>query len=261
MTKEQMLQAVNRICRYYENLREDILLDDIGTMARELLDAQVHILSADGQLLGCTACAGDGCRLNDRQSALRIAQSLTALTDTRITVDKNGVCPFREGSCSFKERTHIVIPLYFASGRIGTLVCTRDGDNRDELYQALCKILAMLCSMAVYNDSRQKQQADQREYSSAQQALASLSFTERKAVDAVFRFLQEQTGSGNSGLPHGLLNASEIAKREGITRSVIASAIKKLESAGMLSVKSLGMKGTYISLLNASICDMPQADI
>ena len=29
----------------------------------------------------------------------------------------------------------------------------------------------------------------------------------------------------------------------------------------MLSVKSLGMKGTYISLLNASICDMPQADI
>ena len=36
----------------------------------------------------------------------------------------------------------------------------------------------------------------------------------------------------------------------GITRSVIVNALRKLESAGVVEVRSLGMKGTYIRILN-----------
>ena len=35
----------------------------------------------------------------------------------------------------------------------------------------------------------------------------------------------------------------------GITRSVIVNALRKLESAGIIESKSLGMKGTYIKVL------------
>ena len=36
----------------------------------------------------------------------------------------------------------------------------------------------------------------------------------------------------------------------GITRSVIVNALRKLESAGVVEARSLGMKGTYIRILN-----------
>ena len=48
----------------------------------------------------------------------------------------------------------------------------------------------------------------------------------------------------------GLLVASRIADKVGITRSVIVSALCKFESAGVIESRSLGMKGTYIRFLN-----------
>ena len=53
----------------------------------------------------------------------------------------------------------------------------------------------------------------------------------------------------------GLLVASKIADRVGITRSVIVNALRKFESAGVIESKSLGMKGTYIKILNEYLMD------
>ncbi|MBL1640067.1 HTH domain-containing protein, partial [Klebsiella pneumoniae] len=51
----------------------------------------------------------------------------------------------------------------------------------------------------------------------------------------------------------GLLVASKIAERVGITRSVIGNALRKLESAGVIESRSLGMKGTFIKVLNEKL--------
>ena len=48
----------------------------------------------------------------------------------------------------------------------------------------------------------------------------------------------------------GILVASKIADRVGITRSVIVNALRKFESAGVIESRSSGMKGTYIRVLN-----------
>ena len=48
----------------------------------------------------------------------------------------------------------------------------------------------------------------------------------------------------------GILIASKVADRSRITRSVIVNALRKLESAGVIESKSLGMKGTHIKVLN-----------
>ena len=48
----------------------------------------------------------------------------------------------------------------------------------------------------------------------------------------------------------GVLVASKIADKIGITRSVIVNAIRKFESAGVIESRSSGMKGTYIKVLN-----------
>ena len=53
----------------------------------------------------------------------------------------------------------------------------------------------------------------------------------------------------------GILGASKIADRVGITRSVIVDALRKFESAGVIESRSSGMKGTYIKVLNTVIFD------
>ena len=47
--------------------------------------------------------------------------------------------------------------------------------------------------------------------------------------------------------------ASKVADRVGITRSVIVNTLWKLVNAGVLESRSLGMKGTYIKVLNPNL--------
>ena len=82
---------------------------------------------------------------------------------------------------------------------------------------------------------------DVRKKAMVQVAFDTLSYSE---MEAIINILTELKGH------EGLLVASKIADRVGITRSVIVNALRKFESAGLIETKSLGMKGTYIRVLN-----------
>ena len=41
----------------------------------------------------------------------------------------------------------------------------------------------------------------------------------------------------------------------GLTRSVIVNALRKFESAGIITSRSSGMRGTYIKVLNDAVYD------
>ena len=74
-----------------------------------------------------------------------------------------------------------------------------------------------------------------------QDAISTLSFSELEAIIHIFK---ELDGT------EGILVASKVADRVGITRSVIVNALRKFESAGVIESRSSGMKGTYIKVLN-----------
>ena len=77
-------------------------------------------------------------------------------------------------------------------------------------------------------------------------AISTLSYSEQEAIIHIFEELDGQ---------EGVLVASRIADRVGITRSVIVNALRKFESAGVIESKSSGMKGTYIKVLNDAVYD------
>ena len=79
-----------------------------------------------------------------------------------------------------------------------------------------------------------------------QLAIGTLSYSELEAVEHIFNELE-----GNEGL----LVASKIADKVGITRSVIVNALRKFESAGVIESRSLGMKGTHIKILNEKLVE------
>ena len=83
-------------------------------------------------------------------------------------------------------------------------------------------------------------------FDSSSRILILGSFSELEAITHIFEELD-----GNEGI----LVASKIADRVGITRSVIVNALRKFESAGVIESRSSGMKGTYIKVLNDVVFD------
>ncbi|MBC7326140.1 MAG: Rrf2 family transcriptional regulator, partial [Moorella sp. (in: Bacteria)] len=76
-------------------------------------------------------------------------------------------------------------------------------------------------------------------------ALGTLSHAELNAVQHIF--------AGLNADDRGIVVASRIAERARIGRSVIANALRKLESAGLIKTTSLGRKGTLIRVLNSGL--------
>lgn len=76
---------------------------------------------------------------------------------------------------------------------------------------------------------------------SAKVGISSLTISEIKALKCVFE---------NFDTKEGIIVISDIAKQCNITRSVIVNALKKIESAGIIDSRSLGMKGTKIDINN-----------
>jgi transcriptional pleiotropic repressor len=103
--------------------------------------------------------------------------------------------------------------------------------------------------MEMLRDHAEKIEIEARKKATVQIALNTLSFSESRAAKAILEALPDT---------EGLLVASKIADKVKITRSVIVNALRKFESAGVISSKSLGMKGTYIKVLNEYLLEEVQ---
>lgn len=146
----------------------------------------------------------------------------------------------------FNGKNTTVVPIYGVGERIGTLIVAKfDKDFTDEDL-LLAEYGATVVGMEMLRDHTQKIEIEARKKATVQIALATLSYSE---VEAAINILGELDGT------EGLLVASKIADRVGITRSVIVNALRKFESAGVIESKSLGMKGTYIKVLNEHLLE------
>src|SRR5690625_8029028 len=96
--------------------------------------------------------------------------------------------------------------------------------------------------MEILHEKTEEIEMEARSKAVVQMAISSLSYSELEAINHIFDELDGH---------EGLLVASKIADRVGITRSVIVNALRKLESAGVIESRSLGMKGTYIKVLRS----------
>lgn len=74
-----------------------------------------------------------------------------------------------------------------------------------------------------------------------------LSYSELQAAIHILGELEGKT--------EGILIASKIADSAGLTRSVVVNALRKFQSGTLIESKSLGMKGTFIRILNPLLLD------
>ena len=150
---------------------------------------------------------------------------------------------------NFDNNNTTLVPIYGVGKRIGTLIISRRTDKFSDEDLILAEYGATVVGMELIREHTEKLEIIARKKANVQIALATLSFSE---VEAAINILGALNGD------EGLLVASKIADRVGITRSVIVNALRKFESAGVIETKSLGMKGTYIKVLNEYLLDEVQ---
>lgn len=144
----------------------------------------------------------------------------------------------------FPQSLTTIIPILSKRNDLGRLIISRSPMPLIEEEVLLVEYGAMVIGMAMLVDQLGKVEEESRNREVIQLAIGSLSFSELEAARQIIHALEGM---------EGLLVASKVADRRGITRSVIVNALRKLESAGVVASRSLGMKGTHIKILNPQI--------
>lgn len=181
--------------------------------------------------------------LEERQFPLEFTESLFDIHETTANLDIDS--PYTafpvENKDLFKDGLTTIVPIIGSGERLGTLMLSRLDTvfNNDDLL--LAEYGATVVGMEILNVKTKEIEKEARSKAVVQMAISSLSYSELEAIEHIFAELDGK---------EGLLVASKIADRVGITRSVIVNALRKLESAGVIESRSLGMKGTYIKVLN-----------
>lgn len=222
--------------------------NEMSGSLRDVIRGNVFILSRRGKLLGFSInqeIENDRMKamLEERQFPEEYTQGLFSIYETTANLDINSsftAFPV-ENRELFQNGLTTIVPIIGGGDRLGTLVLSRLEESFSDDDLLLAEYGATVVGMEILHEKTEEIEIEARSKAVVQMAISSLSYSELEAIDHIFEEL-----NGNEGL----LVASKIADRVGITRSVIVNALRKLESAGVIESRSLGMKGTYIKVLN-----------
>jgi transcriptional pleiotropic repressor len=227
---------------------KSVNFNEMAATLRDVIDGNIYVVSRRGKLLGVAVSQeiqNERMKniLEERQFPEKYTQGLYNIHETTANLDINSphtVFP-EENKDLFKDGLTTIVPILGGGDRLGTLILGRVENEFNDDDLLLAEYGATVVGMEILQEKTEEIEMEARSKAVVQMAISSLSYSELEAIDHIFEEL-----NGNEGL----LVASKIADRVGITRSVIVNALRKLESAGVIESRSLGMKGTYIKVLN-----------
>ncbi|MDD4570778.1 MAG: GTP-sensing pleiotropic transcriptional regulator CodY [Tepidanaerobacteraceae bacterium] len=227
---------------------------DVCKTLGEVLSANAYVASRKGKVLGfylledyeCDAVEDEV--LEDKMFPKQYNDKLLEVHETKfnITHDSSEYVFLNDSECPHPDKLTTIVPINGGGERLGTLVLARFKEEFTDEDLVLAEYSATVVGMEILRSKSDEIEEEARKKAVVQLAIGTLSFSELEAVEHIF---EELDGS------EGLLVASKIADRVGITRSVIVNALRKFESAGVIESRSLGMKGTYIKILNDKLLE------
>lgn len=246
-----LLQKTRRINNMLQAVYGPVNFKEMAEALSEVIEANVFVVSRKGKLLGFSIYYEiENERmtnyLQEKQFPAEYTQGILKLQETSANLDINS--PYTafpvEMKNIFGQALTTVVPILGGGDRLGTLLLGRVSQQFEEDDLILAEYGATVVGMEILRERAEEIEQEARSKAVVQMAINSLSYSEMEAVEHIFEELDGK---------EGLLVASKIADRVGITRSVIVNALRKLESAGVIESRSLGMKGTYIKVLNEKL--------
>ncbi len=222
-----------------------VSFDELCKVLADMLDADVYVVSSSGKVLAFVSESGYSpfvVETDDRAVVpKKINNRLMKLKEPRTNISHKDARDIFGERYEYDEDFHIIEPVLNCGNRIATMIAVRDGYGFSDEEIVICELGGTIVGMEVAKGIYEEEQADTRGREAVSMAILQLSYSELAAVKNVFHELDGDDS---------LLVASKVADKYQITRSVIVNALKKLESAGVIEARSLGMKGTRIKVLN-----------
>ncbi|MBM7644350.1 transcriptional pleiotropic repressor [Scopulibacillus daqui] len=244
----ELLEKTRKINNMLQRTKAQVNFNEMAETLRDVIDSNVLVVSRRGKLLGMALkLEFENERMKhmfeERQFPQDYTQNLFTINETSPNLDINHpLTAFPvENKELFAGGLTTIVPIVGGGDRLGTLILSRIGDPYQDDELILGEYGATVVGMEILREKTEEIEEEAREKAIVQMAISSLSYSELEAIEHIFEELDGK---------EGLLVASKIADRVGITRSVIVNALRKLESAGVIESRSLGMKGTYIKVLN-----------
>lgn len=226
----------------------DFSFSELCEILSKQSDSNVYITNVNGKLLGVYYT-----RLQDKSEMVvdektgtekfpaEYNEKLLKINKTLANVQDESLLEIFPHDENTKEKFHTFIPITSGGNRWGTMLLTRYEPAYTDEDVALAEIGATAVGLEIQRLKNIEAEEESRNEEVVKMAIRTLSYSENEAVQRIFEELDGE---------EGILVASKIADRSRITRSVIVNALRKLESAGVIESKSLGMKGTHIKVLN-----------
>ncbi|ENH98246.1 transcriptional repressor CodY [Gracilibacillus halophilus YIM-C55.5] len=244
----ELLEKTRSINALLQTTNKSVDFLEMAQTLQQVIEANVFIVSRKGKLLGFSInqqIENERMKhmLHERQFPEEYTDHLFHITETttNIDIDSEYTAFPVENRELFKNGLTTIVPIIGGGERLGTLILSRLETNFEHDDLVLAEYGATVVGIEILHEKTEEIESEARSKAVVQMAINSLSYSELEAIEHIFEELDGQ---------EGLLVASKIADRVGITRSVIVNALRKLESAGVIESRSLGMKGTYIKVLN-----------
>lgn len=232
---------------------DPVVFEDICSLLSEVLLCNVYVTSRKGKVLGYSFSQNFECSImssqvvDEKRFPKEYNESLLNIHESIANLSNKGICVFENhGNCDMDDKITTIVPIVGNRERLGTLVLARFGEEFTDEDLVLAEYSATIVGMEILRSKQLEIEEEARKKAVVQLAIGTLSYSELEAIEHIFGELD-----GNEGL----LVASKIADKVGITRSVIVNALRKFESAGVIESRSLGMKGTHIKILNEKLLD------
>lgn len=244
-------RMLNRIIQ--KSATEQVIFTDICDILSDLLNCNVYIVSRKGKILGYSLISDFECEvlkkdiLPENKFPEYYNNNLLKIMETKSNLKTEGLCVFNgSNKCTHDNKFTTIVPITGNRERLGTLSISKYGSEFNDDDLVLAEYSAAIVGMEILRSRQEEIEDEVRKKAVVQLAIGTLSYSELEAVEHIFEELEGD---------EGLLIASKIADKVGITRSVIVNALRKFESAGVIESRSLGMKGTHIKILNDKLLD------
>ena len=246
----QLLDKTRKINKLlHNNNSSKVVFNDICKVLTEILKSTVLVISKKGKVLG----VGE----NDNVTTIvelvpdKVGSYIDKMLNERllnILSTKENVNLETLGFSSEVVQGYqaMITPINIAGERLGTLFMYKENENYEIDDIILSEYGTTVVGLEMLRSVNEESAEESRKEQIVKSAMSTLSFSELEAIIHIF---DELEGT------EGILVASKIADRVGITRSVIVNALRKFESAGVIESRSSGMKGTYIKVVNDYVFD------
>lgn len=246
----QLLDKTRKINKLlHNNNSSKVVFNDICEVLTGILDSNILVISKKGKVLGTSRCE------NIEEITELIVDEVGGFIDPVLNERLLGILSTKENvnletlgfvTEDVRKYRAIITPIDIAGERLGTLFVYRTEEQYDIDDIILSEYGTTVVGLEMMRSVNEESAEESRKMQIVKSAISTLSFSELEAITHIF---DEMDGK------EGILVASKIADRVGITRSVIVNALRKFESAGVIESRSSGMKGTYIKVLNDFVFD------